>query len=533
MARQDTENEADSDVRGGASASTARSPRTNFARWSHLPRQLLRKSPFKGTIRPGRVPLLSFRSRPSMPFPHPWNYREPLDILATYFVGADAEEDPGPRHNRFIEVPGLAPVLVTRDPGVIMAISTMSGDKPGQFDRDTMPTSGIARATGDKTLLYSNGAEWRAQKRLAACPFSRSTMYQPEVFDEFAETFRRTAVDRLEAVRDRVAESGEPTIRLSLDHEIKTIMLDMLVNRFFGADVDPALIRDRDVPALDRFIDGIVRDTVMTKSGCPLHRLPRWVPGVAKSRDAAAIFEDLTTRAIEPRAECRGNWKQFRSDVSNEALRPNVRVFLAGALEATTSYAGWALAHLARNPVVQEKLHQEVKDVDEYSPEVLSQLEYLGCVLNETLRLTPALYFHPRRATADTWVETDDGRSLFMPRGTHVLMDVWHANRHEDHWGEDVTGYPADRFVPERWLGRGASDLGTKELPHFGFGHGPRFCPGKNLGQMEVALVVGGVIKLFELHALGDDNSARAGVSTKPADGVHVELRIRDVSSTT
>ena len=504
-----------------------RTSRSGFARFSHLHRQVLRKSPFKGTIRAGRVPLLSLRSRPSLPFPHPWNFREPLRILETYFVGADAEEDAGARHNRFLEVVGFAPVLVTRDPGVIRAISIMSSDKPGHFDRDTMPTSGIARATGDKTLLYSNGAEWRAQKRLAACPFSRSTLYQPELFDEFAETFRRTAVDRLEVVRDRILQSGSPTLRVTLDHEIKTIMLDMLVNRFFGASVSPEMIRNRDVPALDQFIDGIVRDTVMTKSGCPLHRLPRWVPGVAKSRDAATTFENLTNRSIEPRHEGKGLWRSFVSDATDDALRPNIRVFLAGALEATTSYASWALSHLARNPEAQERLYHEVCDVEEFSPRVLADLEYLGCVLNETLRLTPALYFHPRRATAETWIETEDGRSLFMPRGTHVLMDVWHANRHEDHWGERVTGHPADKFVPERWLGRGATDQGTKELSHFGFGHGPRFCPGKNLGQMEVALVVGGVIKLFELTALEADNPARAGVSTKPADGVRVDLRLR------
>ncbi len=502
--------------------------RGRFQRLKHLPRQLLRRTPFDGTIRPGRVPLVSpWSSRPTLPFPHPWNYREPLKILETFFHGADAEADAGARHNRYVELVGFAPVLVTRDPGVIRAISMSSGDKPGQFDRDTMPTSGIARATGESTLLYANGAEWRAQKSMAAPPFSKSTLYQPEVFGEFADTFRRTAVERLERVRLRVQQGGKPTLQVKLDHEIKTVMLDMLVNRFFGASVDPQSIRDREVPALDRFIDGIVRDTVMTKSGCPLHRLPRWVPGVAKSRDAAAIFEELTSKSIEPRARSLGLWKYFKSDASDEALRPNIRVFLAGALEATTSYAGWALSHLARNPEAQEKLYQEVRDVDDYNPQVLAGLEYLGCVLNETLRLTPALYFHPRRASVDTWVETDGGASLFMPRGTHVLLDVWHANRHEDHWGVGVTGFPADQFVPERWTGRRATERGTREWTHFGFGHGPRFCPGMNLGQMEVALVVGAVVKLFELRAVERENPARAGVSTKPADGVLVNLRVR------
>lgn len=495
---------------------------------ARLGRQILRRSPFSGTIVPRRVPLLAPGSgRPSLPFPHPWNYRDPLRILSSYFHGADAEPERGARHNRYLDVPGFAPVLVTRDPALIRAISMATGDKPGQFDRDTLPAGGIARATGERTLLYANGAVWRAQKQMTAPPFSRSTLFQPEVFGEFERTFRRTVVERLERVRARVRENGGRPVEVQLEPEIKAVMLDMLVNNFFGASVCPEQIRDREVPAIDAFIDHIVRDTVVNMSGCPLHRLPRWVPGVARARDAAATFEQLTTRSIEPRARGGGLWQHFKADVPDEALRPNIRVFLAGALEATTSYASWALAHLARDPEAQERLHREVREVDDYSPETLQRLEFLGCVLNETLRLTPALYFHPRRATVDTEVRTEAGETLHIPADTHILLDVWHANRHEDHWGVGVTGFPADRFVPDRWIGRRATDQGTREWLHFGFGHGPRFCPGKNLGQMEVALVVGAVVKLFELRAVTSDNHARAGVSTKPADGVLVELRAR------
>jgi hypothetical protein len=40
--------------------------------------------------------------------------------------------------------------------------------------------------------------------------------------------------------------------------------------------------------------------------------------------------------------------------------------------------------------------------------------------------------------------------------------------------------------------------------------------------------VVGAVIKLFEVRAVDARGGARAGVSTKPADGVLVELRVRE-----
>src|SRR5262249_46547260 len=138
------------------------------SRIERLPRQLLGMSPFEGDIQPARVPLFDPRpGRPALPFPHPWNYDEPIRILDTYFWRADSQHGWG-RYNRYLDVPGFAPVLVTRDPRLIRAITTETGDRDGQFDRDTLPSLGIARATGKDTLLFANGPSWRMQKKLAA-----------------------------------------------------------------------------------------------------------------------------------------------------------------------------------------------------------------------------------------------------------------------------------------------------------------------------------------------------------------------------
>ncbi len=501
-----------------------------FRRIERLPRQILKINPFGGEVQTARVPLISMGSgRPTSPFPHPWNFSEPIRILDTFFWNADAVQGSG-RHNRFLDVPGFAPVLITRDPQIIRAISVATGDRVGQFDRDTLPSAGIARATGKDSLLYTNGPAWKRQKKLATPPFARTTLFQPEQFREFEVTFRQTIVRRLEILKKHLADAEKPA-PVKLEAEIKAVMLEMLVNNFFGANVTYEEIRNRYVPALERVVDYIVRDTVVNKIGVPLRRLPRFTRNIGEVKDALASFEQLTDLVLETRKDGRGLWKQFNSDAPDEALRSNIRVFLAGALEATTSYASWAISHLARNPAAQEKVFHEVKDIQEYTPETLHDAKYLGHVLNETLRLTPSLYFHPRRATADTWVETTSGGRLRIPKGTHILLDVWHANRHEDHWGVTVTGHPALDFVPERWERLAACAHGSKELLHFGFGHGPRFCPGKSLGQLEVALVVGAFVKLFRFVAVNPDNPARAGVSTKPADGVLVELRLRNQAS--
>jgi cytochrome P450 len=304
-------------------------------------------------------------------------------------------------------------------------------------------------------------------------------------------------------------------------------MLELLVNKFFGAELAYDELKGRYVPAIERIVEHIMRDTVANRIGIPVWTLPPVSQRIRQARDDFRCFDELTDAALAPRKDAKALWTQFKSDAPDAALRSNIKVFLAGALEATTSFAAWALSHLARDAAAQEAVYREVKDRNEYTPEILESARYLGHVLNETLRLTPSLYFLPRRATVDTDIEMADGRTLSIPAGTHILLDVWHANRHEDHWGVGVTGHPALDFVPQRWIDLAANGRASKEMLHFGFGHGPRVCPGKHLGQLEVGLVVGAFVKVFHFRAVNPQYHAKAGVSTKPADGTLVDLELR------
>jgi cytochrome P450 len=495
----------------------------SFQKWAaRLLQQVRGVNPFDGECLPSRVSLFGF-GRPTLPFPHPWNYKNPIKIFETFYWDAGKETGSG-KHNRYLYVAGFPPVLLTREPAVIKAVLAATGDKPGQFDRDTSPTAGIARATGEDSLLYANGPVWRRQKTLSTGPFSRSNLFQPEKFHGFEQTFRKTVAERLEALRSFQQASGRKVSRIQLEPEIKVVMLEMLVNNFFGGHVSEKELRNRFVPALEMLIDHMIRDTVMP--------VPRAISRMFARRNRIlmqkkADFEALTDIALSGRAEGLGLWKQFKSDATDDALRSNIRVFLAGAMEATTSFASWAISHLARAPEVQEQIHEEVKDMNVYDPDNLAGAVTLNRVLEETLRLTPALYFLPRRATVDTWIETTDHRKMFMPKGTQLRLDVWHANRCEEFWGKELTGYPAEAFAPARWEVLAGKGITAKDMLHFGFGHGPRFCPGRYLGLLEVGLVVGAVVKMFKFTAVGKETQAKAGVSTKPADGVLVDLELR------
>ena len=495
------------------------SPKTWSARFWQQVRGV---NPFGGDCRPSRVSLFGF-GRPTLPFPHLWNYKNPIKIFETFYWDAGQETGSG-KHNRYLYLAGLPPVLLTREPAVIKAVLAATGDKPGQFDRDTSPMAGIARATGEDSLLYSNGPVWRRQKRLSAEPFSRANLFQPEKFHGFEQTFRKTVAERLGTLRVHQQASGEKVSRVRLETEIKVLMLEMLVNNFFGGHVSDQELRNRFVPAIEMLIDHMISDTVAPISQAIYGTL---TGRTAILRQKAADFEALTDIALSGRAQGLGLWQQFKSDATNDALRSNIRVFLAGAMEATTSFASWAISHLSHAPAIQDRIYAEVKDMNVYDPDNLMGAVTLNRVLEETLRLTPALYFLPRRATVDTWLELADQRKMFIPQGTQLRLDVWHANRCEEFWGTEVTGYPARLFAPDRWNVLAQKGIAAREMLHFGFGHGPRFCPGRFLGLLEVGLVVGAMVKVFKFTAVGEETAAKAGVSTKPADGVLVDLELR------
>lgn len=485
--------------------------------------QIFGVNPFKGDVLPSRVSLFE-RGRPCLPFPHLFNYKSPLQIFDAFYSNTKFL-DIFSRHNRYLYVAGMPPVLVTRDPAVIKSILLATGDKPGQLDRDTSPMTGIARATGVNSLLYANGKVWRRQKQMSAQPFGRGTLYQPEEFHEFEKTFRKTIGERLVVLREVLKNGREKSVQIEIEQEIQPIMLEMLVNNFFGGSVEYAALRNRYVPSLLSLIDYMITDTVAPR----LSSLYRLLPSKnAELKAWQSDLEELTNIALAGRKQKLGLWKSFTADVEDEeALRSNIKVFLAGSLEATSSFALWVISHLSRQPDLQEQLFNELKHMDTYNPENFKEAKLLNQVLNETLRFTPSLYFFPRKATVDTWIKIDEDRKLMIPKGSTIRLDIWNANRNEDFWGENVTGFPASIFAPARWdhiLEKGKC---PKDFMHFGFGHGARVCPGQFLGMLEVGLVVGAFVKVFRFKAVNETTGTCAGVTTKPSDGVLLKLELR------
>jgi cytochrome P450 len=487
-----------------------------WTRLSRIPRQLAGHSPFGGTLRARRLPLLKTLRVTGR------NLSTPLKILDHVF----ADDESGDL--QYIDVPGIPPILFVRDPELIRLI-TVGTANAGDFDRDTMPTGGIGRVVGKNNLLYSQGDRWHKHKLTVARTFGTKAVQTPEVFHELENAIRDAVAPQLEALVAAVRQSPTGSIRMRLEPEIKAVMLDVLVNVLFGTPIGHDELRTKYLPAIERVIRYILLDTVLNPFGIPTFRIPALTSGHSRLKADRLVFEELVDRVIASRVDGVGFWPLLTVTGHDDAIRSNVRVFLAGALEATASYISWALGNLARDPVRQELTYREAMSHRELSPQSRESAVYLQNVLSETLRLNASLYFLPRVAVRETTVATSRG-TLRIPAETHLILGTYHTTRCERFWGVAATGYPATDFVPERWTDDNMKRHGrsTKDNLHFGFGHGPRVCVGKHFSEAEAFVCITLFLKRFRIAAVHPRTETDSGVSTRPKDQLEVELRLRE-----
>lgn len=177
--------------------------------------------------------------------------------------------------------------------------------------------------------------------------------------------------------------------------------------------------------------------------------------------------------------------------------------FLAG-YDNTSTIISIACYLLALNPECQERLSDEIQTImselmvktsDPYeaiSMESLSRFEYLGAVLDETLRLYPPAPFTERQTGKDVHLESSDRKISFdLKEGDIVHFPIYSIHRDEEYFPE------SDVFKPERFLG-------SSTFPKFAyipFGSGPRNCIAKSLALLKMKMALLHIIRNFKLSS--------------------------------
>lgn len=216
---------------------------------------------------------------------------------------------------------------------------------------------------------------------------------------------------------------------------------------------------------------------------------------------------DLLARLMEGKDEA-GN-KLGRAELTAEALTQ----LIAGS--DTTSNTSCALLFwVTKTPGVLQKLQAELDEkiptgINIPSYEMVKDLPYLQMVINETLRIhsTSSLGL-PRLVPSGPGVTI---LGHHFPAGTVLSVPSYTIHHSTEIWGPD-----ADAFVPERWTPDRITD--RQKAAFIPFSYGPRSCVGRNVAEMELALIVATTFKNYDFKLETQVLETREGFLRKPVE---------------
>lgn len=181
---------------------------------------------------------------------------------------------------------------------------------------------------------------------------------------------------------------------------------------------------------------------------------------------------------------------------TDQMIRGIMKVLFVTGTDTSRATMEWALSLLLNNPQVLEKARTEIdiqvgngRLIDESD---ITDLPYLRCIINETLRMYPAApLLAPRESSEDCTVG-----GFSIPRGTMLLVNMWGIQNDPKIWVEP------GKFMPERFEGVEGSRDGFKFVP---FGSGRRACPGEGLALRMAGLTLGSLIQCFDWERAGKE----------------------------
>ncbi|KAI0082443.1 cytochrome P450 monooxygenase pc-2 [Panus rudis PR-1116 ss-1] len=165
-----------------------------------------------------------------------------------------------------------------------------------------------------------------------------------------------------------------------------------------------------------------------------------------------------------------------------------LNILIAGR-DTTAGTLTYTIYLLSQHPDVLQRLRREILDTVGHTRrptyDDVRTMKYLRAVINETLRLFPAVPWDIRFPVKDTILPNPDpnGKPFFVPAHVGVSYSVWLMHRRKDLWGPD-----AEEFDPDRWLDERVHKYVTPNpfifLP---FNAGPRICLGQQFAYNEMS----------------------------------------------
>lgn len=200
-----------------------------------------------------------------------------------------------------------------------------------------------------------------------------------------------------------------------------------------------------------------------------------------------------------------------------ENIRRQVITFLIAGHETTSGALSFALHYLAQNPDIAARARAEVDrvwgDTDRPAYDQIARLRYVRRVLDESLRLWPTAPAFAREARQDTVL----GGVHPMRQGAWALVLTAMLHRDPAVWGADAEAFDPDRFDAKAVRARPAHTFKP-------FGTGARACIGRQFALHEATLVLGLLLRRYEVRPEPDYRLRVAERLTLMPEGLRLRL---------
>ncbi|KAF1837310.1 pisatin demethylase [Decorospora gaudefroyi] len=225
---------------------------------------------------------------------------------------------------------------------------------------------------------------------------------------------------------------------------------------------------------------------------------------------ARRIVDSRRAKSIEGKSDMFASF--VRHGVSGDDLFQEVFEQIVAGSDTTAAAIRIILLYVMSHRRVYAKLQAEIDEtvksgVTPAFPDIISdaavrQLQYLGAVVREALRVYPPVANIFSRITPDEGdVVTINDKQHFIPGGTLIGYSAWTMHRNNRAlYGEDCA-----TFRPERWLIDTSDEEAKERLAKMKktndmiFGYGRWLCLGRNIALIEIHKCIFELFRHFDL----------------------------------
>jgi cytochrome P450 len=179
-------------------------------------------------------------------------------------------------------------------------------------------------------------------------------------------------------------------------------------------------------------------------------------------------------------------------------LRDEILNILLAGRDTTTNSITLAVYMLAEHPDVLRRLREEilekVGETRQPTFDDMREMKYLRAVINETIRLYPAVPFNIRTTNRPVVLPGKyGGKPMYYPANSKAPYSIFLMQRRKDLWGPDAHEFDPDRFLDDRVR----KYITPNPFIFLPFNAGPRICLGQQFAYHETSFFLIRLLQQF------------------------------------